>query len=45
MAPVSFLHTDLSSLVPEWWVQLSMRQQAGLKAGEKLEEVASFREM
>lgn len=37
--------TDLSPLIPEGWVQLSMRQQAGLKASKKLEEVAPFWEM
>lgn len=42
---LSSFHADLSSLIPEWGVQLSVRQQARLQAGEKLEEVASFREM
>lgn len=36
---------DLSSLVPQRWIQLPVRQQAGLQAGEELQQVASFGEM
>lgn len=40
-----FFYADLSSLIPERRVQLSVRQQAGLQAGEELEEVPPLREV
>ena len=38
------LCADLSPLGPERGVQLAVGQQAGLQAGEELQQVASFRE-
>lgn len=39
------LSAHFSSLIPEWWVQLSVRQKTGLQTGKELEEVSPFREV
>ena len=36
---------DLAPLGPEWGVQLSVGQQAGLQTGEELQQMTPFREV
>lgn len=45
ISQVFYPSVHLSSLIPEWWVQLSVRQQTSLQTGEELEEVSPFREV
>lgn len=45
MSQVFYTSAHLSSLIPERWVQLSMREQTGLQTGEELEKVSPFREV
>lgn len=45
ISKVFCLSAHLSSLIPERWVQLSVRQQTSLQTGEELEEVSPFREV